>query len=48
VFVRPELAEATATPAALPSTEAPLPVLTPPAVSMPLPTAPVPGRETPR
>jgi hypothetical protein len=48
VFVRPEFAEATATPAALPSTEAPLPVLTPPAVSMPLPTAPVPGRETPR
>ena len=48
VFARPQFVEAASTPGAVPSAEAPLPVLTPPAVSVPLPTAPVPERETPR
>ena len=48
IFARPQFVEAASTPGAVPSAEAPLPVLTPPAVSVPLPTAPVPERETPR
>jgi hypothetical protein len=48
VFARPQFAEGPSAPAAVPSTEAQLPVLTPPAVSVPLPTAPAPGRQTPR